>query len=89
MTFAFLKNNPWAEPPLQLAQRIAISKTPALKIQKGLNLLLQRPQECHPCLIAAALNIWGRLKNRRAGFQTTFLLKTFIAETSQLLKNQL
>ncbi|MBY6283699.1 hypothetical protein K6120_06185 [Neisseria flava] len=89
MTFAFLKNNPWAEPPLQLAQRIAISKTPALKIQKGLNLLLQRPQECHPCLIAAALNIRGRLKNRCAGFQTTFLLKTFIAETSQLLKNQL
>jgi len=57
--------------------------------QKGLNLLLQRPQECHPCLIAAALNIRGRLKNRCAGFQTTFLLKTFIAETSQLLKNQL
>ncbi|WP_276308305.1 hypothetical protein [Neisseria sicca] len=35
------------------------------------------------------LEYMGRLKNRRSGFQTTFLPKSFIAETSQLLKNQL
>ena len=38
------KNNPWAEPTLRLFQRNPVSKTPALKMQKGLNLLLQRPQ---------------------------------------------
>ena len=38
------KNNPWAEPTLRLTQRIAVSKTPPLRMQKGLNLLLQRPQ---------------------------------------------